>query len=53
MPQTDPIKLRILTHHLFEKKVCRRCSAVLSANMTRCRRCNSTAVRIKKRERKK
>lgn len=50
MPISDPIKREIAANHLLKYKICRRCGARMSANSTRCRKCNGYNLRPKKQE---
>ncbi|BDB97067.1 MAG: 50S ribosomal protein L40e [Saccharolobus sp.] len=50
MPLTDPVKLQIVQQRVFMKKVCRKCGALNPIRATKCRRCHSTNLRLKKKE---
>ncbi|WP_236751221.1 50S ribosomal protein L40e [Acidianus sp. HS-5] len=50
MPLTDPEKVKIVQERVFIKKVCRNCGALNSIKATKCRRCHSRNLRIKKKE---
>ena len=53
MPISDPIKREIAAYHLLRYKVCRNCGAKISLNATKCRRCHSKNLRLKKQELRK
>lgn len=48
MPVTDPAKLQIVAQRVLNKKVCRKCGAINPPKATKCRRCRSTNLRLKK-----
>ncbi|MCE4608314.1 MAG: 50S ribosomal protein L40e [Caldisphaeraceae archaeon] len=48
MPITDPELIRIVERRLFDVKICRRCGAKNPLRATKCRRCKSTDLRLKK-----
>ncbi|MBS7288359.1 MAG: 50S ribosomal protein L40e [Candidatus Freyarchaeota archaeon] len=50
MPISDPDKRRIAAYHLLQMKICRRCYARNPLSATKCRRCKSTRLRLKKRK---
>jgi len=50
MPLTDPELMRIVEARLLNKKVCRHCGALNPPTATKCRRCKSTNLRPKKKE---
>ncbi|MCY0849278.1 50S ribosomal protein L40e [Sulfuracidifex metallicus] len=50
MPLTDPEKLQIVQKRVFIKKVCRECGALNSVRATKCRKCHSRNLRLKKKE---
>ncbi|MGQ4834608.1 MAG: 50S ribosomal protein L40e [Candidatus Asgardarchaeia archaeon] len=49
MPVTDPVKREIAAYHLLNYKICRKCYARNPISATKCRRCKSTRLRLKKR----
>lgn len=51
MPVTDPEKRDIVKKALLEMTICRKCYSRNPANATKCRRCRSTRLRPKRRER--
>jgi len=50
MPIDDPVKRKIARFHLLEKKVCRKCGALNPIKASKCRRCRSHDLRLKKRD---
>lgn len=52
MPITDPVLLQIAQKRRLYSKICRKCGAKNSIVAVKCRRCRSTNLRLKKRERK-
>ncbi|HDD26169.1 MAG TPA: 50S ribosomal protein L40e [Acidilobales archaeon] len=50
MPLTDPVKLKIVEERVLNKKVCRKCGALNPISATRCRRCRSSNLRLKRRK---
>ncbi len=50
MPVGDPDKRRIAAHHLLQVKICMKCYARNSISANKCRRCNSTRLRLKKKK---
>lgn len=51
MPIEDPEKKEIVRSALLEVSICRKCYARNSKNATNCRRCKSTRLRPKRKER--
>ena len=51
MPIEDPEKREIVKKALLEVSICRKCYARNSPNSTNCRRCGSTRLRAKRKER--
>ena len=51
MPIEDPEKKEIVRTALLEVSICRKCYARNSRNATNCRRCGSTRLRQKRKER--
>ncbi|WP_445870160.1 50S ribosomal protein L40e [Candidatus Jordarchaeum sp.] len=50
MPIGDPDKRRIAAEHLLYVKICRKCYARNPISATKCRRCKSKRLRLKKRQ---
>ncbi|PSN84409.1 50S ribosomal protein L40e [Candidatus Marsarchaeota G2 archaeon ECH_B_SAG-G16] len=50
MTITDPIKREIAARHLLRYKICRNCGAKAAITATKCRRCHSKNLRLKKQE---
>ncbi|BCU68299.1 50S ribosomal protein L40e [Sulfolobales archaeon HS-7] len=50
MPINDPVKAQIVRKRLLEKKICRNCGATNSVEASKCRRCHSKNLRLKRKE---
>ncbi|MGQ4915004.1 MAG: 50S ribosomal protein L40e [Candidatus Asgardarchaeia archaeon] len=50
MPITDPYKREIVAYHLWNVKICRKCYARNPISATKCRRCKSKRLRLKKKK---
>ncbi|MEM2144210.1 MAG: 50S ribosomal protein L40e [Candidatus Jordarchaeaceae archaeon] len=50
MPIADSDKRRIAAEHLLYVKICRKCYARNALSATKCRRCKSDRLRLKKRQ---
>ncbi|MGQ9720682.1 MAG: 50S ribosomal protein L40e [Candidatus Jordarchaeum sp.] len=50
LPIGDPDKRRIAAEHLLYVKICRKCYARNPISATKCRRCKSKRLRLKKRQ---
>ena len=51
LPITDPDKRDIVRDALLDMMICRKCYARNPSNATKCRRCRSTRLRPKRKER--
>ena len=52
MPVTNPEHRAIARKHLMQKKVCRKCYATNPRTATKCRKCMSKELRVKRSDRK-
>ena len=52
MPIADPQLIQLAQRRRLFAKICRRCGAKNAISAVKCRRCKSTNLRLKKRERK-
>lgn len=50
MPVADPELMKIVETRVLNKKVCRKCGALNPPTATRCRRCRSTNLRLKRKQ---
>lgn len=48
MSLRDPVKIEIARNHRIRKSVCRSCGATNPVNATKCRKCRSKNLRLKK-----
>jgi len=49
VPLTDPELISIVERRRIVKKICRRCGAINPPTATKCRRCKSRNLRLRKR----
>lgn len=50
MSLRDPFKLELARRHLTDKKVCRDCGATNPIGATKCRKCRSKNLRLKRKK---